>query len=75
MSLIHSYISSKLNTIRSSPYGYILRGAIADSIEYIDKLIANSGSGNTFVVCTQEQYDALSDDEKTASAYFIVESE
>lgn len=73
MSLIHSFISSKLTTIRTSPYGYILRGAIADSIEYIDKLIANSGATSTFVVCTQEEYDELTTEEKTASAYFIVD--
>lgn len=72
MSLLHTYVSSKLNDIRTSSTGYKIRNAIADALEYVDGLIANQGSSNTFVVCTQAEYDALDEDEKTATAYFIV---
>lgn len=73
MSSLHTYISQKVNTIRTATYGNSIRAAIADAIVFIDTLITNSGSKNTFVVCTQAEYDDLIDEDKTATAYFIVE--
>lgn len=68
----HTYISQKVNSILNSTYGSTIRTAIADALLFIDNLTVNNGAGNSFVVCTQEDYDSLTEDDKTAAAYFIV---
>ena len=75
MSMLHSYVSQKINTINSSPYGATIRTAITDALAFIDDLLVKGGNGNTFVVCTQDEYDSLTSTDKTADVYFIVEED
>lgn len=72
MAAMDTYVATQINNINNSPYGSAMRTAISNALEFIDNKMAYTGFGNTFVVCTQEEYDSLSSSDKTASAYFIV---
>jgi hypothetical protein len=72
MSAMDTYVANQINSIRTSTYGKAMRAAISNALEFIDNKLAHQGFGNTFVVCTQDEYDSLTSADKTATAYFIV---
>lgn len=72
MSLYHTYITNQTNIINTSTYGSTMRAAIANSIKFLDDILVKIGASNSFVVCTQDEYDNLPAEDKTAAAYFIV---
>lgn len=73
MSELHTYINTQIGTITDNVYGKKIRTAICNALRFLDSLTVASGSTNSFVVLTQAEYDALSEADKTATAYFIVE--
>lgn len=75
MSQLHTYIQTQISTITNNTYGKYIRTAICNALEFLDNLSVSSGTANTFVIVTQDEWDSLPDSDKTATAYFIVEDE